>query len=634
MNYFDLVKDKEGKEYLMIDDTDFSNDEEIGNCEEDFEILKILGKGSFGEVYKVLSKKNNKIYAMKRINLNKFNDEKIKQLNLNEIKFLEKSCHPHIINLYKSFENINNNIFMIIDYMENGDLTEYIDSYKFNNKIIPEEIIWDIILQCMSGLAFIHSIGVIHRDIKPGNILLDNNMSLKIGDFGVSALLKDYHIFNSPNILKCNYTEVGTPNYKAPEIIKHSPYTEKIDIYSMGVTFFELCYFITPKTILGGNMIRDNTKNLKKVPYSKELLSIINLMIEENDKKRPTSEEALKMFKDEYSKKYIKNSSVDSILRCLYSFDPLTNFFLSLKNVNIPFSKAYIQCLESVRNPKMDAWINSINILREILGKKNIKLEGAKEIDPRIIFSYIINYLHKELNNPQKLDNNKDKNDHLFKPYEESRMINMNKVETMLNFLNNFVLKFNSIISNNFMGTIKEKRFCNNCKGNSYLFRSYFLVTFNLEQLIKNNKNKIIDIKECFEQQNGNEQIKTMFCNKCFGIFNHYCYNFFYSVPKLLVISIHRGYLFQYKNPINIEEKLDITKYVEIAYSNEKTYQYHLIGLIKRKIKDNKECYFSIIYIDQGWYMCEGRHQKKVNSISKENFEGDIIMLFYQLIKV
>ena len=71
-------------------------------------------------------------------------------------------------------------------------MKDFISAHRKSGIHIPEEVLWNIFLQCMKGLAYAHKMGVIHRDIKPGNILMDNNMTFKIGDFGVSAVKKKH----------------------------------------------------------------------------------------------------------------------------------------------------------------------------------------------------------------------------------------------------------------------------------------------------------------------------------------------------------------------------------------------------------------------------------------------------------
>ena len=209
-------------------------------------------------------------------------------LTMNEIDFLIELNNPHIIKYYKKFEE-NNYLYIIMEFSENGDLKGLIETYKYFNKHIPEEMLWIIFLQCMEGLCYIHHKNIIHRDIKPKNIFIDNNMIIKI-----SLNL------NKEQILKKKFhgTVVGAYPYIAKEMLETFFFGPKIDIYSMGVSFYEMVHFETPKEPL----IKKNKNN----NYSKELLDIIYLMLDKDQIQRKTSKEIYGMIEDIYKKKYIK----------------------------------------------------------------------------------------------------------------------------------------------------------------------------------------------------------------------------------------------------------------------------------------------------------------------------------------
>ena len=157
MSNFDVIKDANGKEYLMLDSSELYDDTQMGNKSEDFEILKKLGEGSFGKVFKVRSKINNKVYAMKQINISEIRNkkgERAYELTINETKFLEELSHPHIIKYYKNFIE-GNYLYIIIEYSANGDMKSFLDAHKMFNKHIPEEKLWNICLQCMEALYYV-----------------------------------------------------------------------------------------------------------------------------------------------------------------------------------------------------------------------------------------------------------------------------------------------------------------------------------------------------------------------------------------------------------------------------------------------------------------------------------------------
>ena len=619
MNNFNIVYDNNGKEYSAIYDEE-DDDKIFGNSNlEDFEIINKLGSGGFGDVFKVCFHKNSRIYAMKVIDLTK--EEKARKYNLNEIKFLEKLSHAHIIKYYKNI-HIKEKIYMILEYINNGSIDDLINSYKKINMTLPEELIWNLLLQCYSGLTYLHQKGVVHRDIKPENLLLDNNMTLKIGDFGTSGLYTNLGLFDNYDNMKCDNTFIGTLPFMAPEVKKQMDYNEKLDIYSMGVTFYKICY-------LEGSKEKINEYYMKKASYSRELNDIINLMLEENMNKRKSSKDIFEMIKEEYSKKYNKISSIDSLIRCLFSFEALTEYFLSIENINanLPITNAYIECLKAARHIDKNIWMKSISNIRKLLGQEYTKLEGNKEVEPKFIFAFLVKYLHKELNKPIINNNNNygNKNNHLcFKEYSET-----SKLDMLNEFLKNFLGKVNSNISNCFMGLMKEIKICNKCKLKTYQFKSYFFVIFDLEKIIKNNGNiKSINIEDNFSYHNKEKTIKENFCYKCHKNLPHYFHNFFYSSPNMLIISIQRGVSHECKIPIIIKPELDISNYVEFKYLKTK---YNLVGIIKRGIKNGNEYYFSNIYVDEIWFRCEGKNIKKIEFPSSDS-EGDIIMLFYEAV--
>ena len=621
MSNFDTITDTEGKEYLVFDSSELYDDSQIGEKSDDFEILRSLGKGAFGQVFKVRSKINNKVYAMKKLNIKEIRDdnEKAYELTMNETAILERLSHPHIIKYYKKFTE-GNFLYIIIEFATNGDIEGFIEAHKKFNKHISEEVLWNIFLQCMGALAYVHEKGVIHRDIKPANLLMDNNMVVKLGDFGVSNLTKKY-----------TNTCVGTPSHMPLEIMEEN-YDQKVDVYSMGVSFFEMCYFHIPKKIVrrlnnNGEVVCKYEKIVKpedkNVYYSKELLNIIEIMLEEDKYKRKTSQEILTMIENEFSKKYVTNTSIDSIVRCLYSFIPLTKQFLKIQinyARNKPITNAYIQCLRSVSNPSLLDWNNSIKYFRQTLCSENPKLEGTKEIEPRFVFAFLIKELHKELNNPHNMNNT---NKHLIISGEEASKTSV--VSVMFKFVTDLYNKFNSIISNSFLGLMKVTNICSQCKIETYSFNSFFFVTFNLEQILKSNNFTQLNIQEQFLKQKNISQ-KSMYCGKCVNKTIHNSYKNYYSLPNLLIISIQRGITYNYKTPIIIAPSLDLTQSVEFQYSKK---QFNLVSLLGRKVKNGNEIFFSIISIGNQWFYSEGNMIKEVSFPSNYNDFGDILMLFY-----
>ena len=621
MSGFDVIKDSEGKEYLVFDSTELYDDSQMGSKSDDFELLKKLGEGAFGKVFKVRSKKNNKVYAMKQLNIKDIREENEKayQLTINETSFLEGLNHPHIIKYYKNFTE-GDYLYIIIEFIANGDMNQYIEANKKFNKHIQEEQLWNIFLQSMEALTYVHSMGVIHRDIKPANLLMDNNMSIKLGDFGVSAVQSNkgdnqylnaqYNPFKNKENMKYHGTVVGTSPYMANEIQKNE-YDQKVDVYAMGISFFEMAYFFNPKI---------TPNRAINVQYSNELNAVINMMIEEDKNKRKTSEEILEIIKTIYSSKYVKNTSIDAIMRCLSCYEDFNGQIE--KDENSPITKAYLECVESKNNPNLLAWVNSINNFRQKLASLNPKLEGTKEIEPRTIFAFLLGQLHKELNKPQTEQDKSNK--YLINSGEEEAKTT--QIEVMLKFINDVLLKFNSCVSKNFMGYIKLKNSCKLCQLETFAFNSYFFVSFNLEKLLKQKQFNTFNIEQNFDEQNKNIVQELLFCSKCLNKTEHFCQKQFYVFPQILIISIQRGITYNIKTPVRVMEMLDLTNYAEFKYCKKK---FNLIGLIGRSYTNGNETFFSVVNFNQMWFCCEGININQINNPEDANSKGDILLLFY-----
>ena len=163
----------------------------VGNRLSDFRIEKELGKGNFGKVYLVTSKITNKVYAMKEIKFDRYKSDSQRASVQKEIKLLENMNHPHVITYFSSFVE-NNNFYIVLEYLNGGSLDDKIKKEKEEKGSIDEKKVWDILIQILSGLVYLHeNKKIIHRDIKPDNILMDKENNIKISDFGISAINKE-----------------------------------------------------------------------------------------------------------------------------------------------------------------------------------------------------------------------------------------------------------------------------------------------------------------------------------------------------------------------------------------------------------------------------------------------------------
>lgn len=152
-------------------------------------MLETIGKGSFASVYKVLRKSDNKIYALKRVKINKMSKKEIADA-LNEIRFLASIRHKNIVGFLESFlESNETELCIVMEYCGCGDLAQKVERYKRRRQYIDENVIWRYLVQCLKALQHLHEKNICHRDLKVANTFLGEDGSVKIGDMNVSKRL-------------------------------------------------------------------------------------------------------------------------------------------------------------------------------------------------------------------------------------------------------------------------------------------------------------------------------------------------------------------------------------------------------------------------------------------------------------
>ena len=194
---------------------------------------KRIGRGAFSIVYKGIEIDTNKVYAIKEINLDSLskNKENIKR----ETKLMRKLKHRNIITLHDVIlDKAYHNIYLILDYYKKGDLMTYL-----GNKPLKEMYAKKYLRQIADGLKYLLDNNIMHRDIKPQNILITDTNDLVITDFGFAR-----YIDTSNDIMI--QTLCGTPMYMAPEIMKHKKYDIKSDLWSVGIILYQMLFGCTP----------------------------------------------------------------------------------------------------------------------------------------------------------------------------------------------------------------------------------------------------------------------------------------------------------------------------------------------------------------------------------------------------
>ncbi len=163
----------------------------------DFDICEEIGRGTYGTVYKVRRLLDDRMYVLKQIRITHMN--KAEQQNvLNEVRLLARVESDYVVQYYDSFVD-NSSLNIIMEYCPGGDLHNKIQQAKKNKTPFPEREIWRIVLELAFGLTALHNLGIIHRDIKPMNILIGDGGTVKIADLGVAKLLDSKQCTNKPS---------------------------------------------------------------------------------------------------------------------------------------------------------------------------------------------------------------------------------------------------------------------------------------------------------------------------------------------------------------------------------------------------------------------------------------------------
>ncbi|KAK5773549.1 hypothetical protein RI543_005178 [Arxiozyma heterogenica] len=185
--------------------------------------LSKIGQGASGGVYIAHPINTNHCVAIKEMNLEK---QPKKELIINEILTMKEYRHKNIVNFVDTYI-VDKNLWIIMEYMEGGSLTDIIQYC-----ILSEGQMGAVCRETLKGLQFLHSQGVLHRDIKSDNILLSMDGDIKLTDFGFCAQINDIHMKRT--------TMVGTPYWMAPEIVSRKEYGPKVDIWSLGIMIIEM----------------------------------------------------------------------------------------------------------------------------------------------------------------------------------------------------------------------------------------------------------------------------------------------------------------------------------------------------------------------------------------------------------
>jgi len=257
---------------------------------EDFQLLKVIGKGSFGKVMQVKKKDTGKIYAMKVL-------QKEAIINRNQVihtrsekSILQQVQHPFIVGLHYAFQT-KDKLYMILDYVNGGELFFHL---KHEGKFSESRVKF-YTAEISLALSHLHDLGIVYRDLKPENILLDCDGHIVITDFGLS---KQMMVPPSGDTSEATtHTFCGTPEYLAPEVLRGQGHGTPVDWWSLGTLVYEMLTGLPPFYSANTNVMYQKilSSELRFPPdMSGDCRSFLSGLLERDPSKRMDGEDVMK----------------------------------------------------------------------------------------------------------------------------------------------------------------------------------------------------------------------------------------------------------------------------------------------------------------------------------------------------
>ena len=207
----------------------------------DFQPIKLLGRGSFGEVILVRLKSTKKVYAMKILDKKILKMKKQQNHTKTERDLMVKINSPFIVNIKSAFQD-DTNLYLVSEFMQGGDM--FFHMHDGQIVIFSHDKTRFYILELVLALESLHKNNMVYRDLKPENILLDSKGHVKLTDFGLSKILEDED--------DKAFTLCGTPQYLAPEVLLKKGYDKMVDWWSLGCVMYEMLMGRLPFAIKRG----------------------------------------------------------------------------------------------------------------------------------------------------------------------------------------------------------------------------------------------------------------------------------------------------------------------------------------------------------------------------------------------
>ncbi|XP_052809169.1 MAP/microtubule affinity-regulating kinase 4-like [Mya arenaria] len=270
----------------------FQHSKKVGN----YLLGNTLGEGSFAKVKEALHIPTGERVAVKIIDKKKSREDSYVRKNLRrEGKILQMVRHAHIVQLLEIMET-QNSYYLVTELCRGGDLMDYISQ----RRKLPESEVKKYIRQIVSAVDYLHRLGILHRDLKIENLLLDEFRDMKLIDFGLSNCVKLVQTKDGPRVQDFCVTQCGSPAYAAPELLGRKKYGPQVDVWSIGVNMYAMLTGNLPFTVEPFNIKALHTKMLtgqmNPLPdaVSRDCRDLIKRLLNPDPERRITVEEMLK----------------------------------------------------------------------------------------------------------------------------------------------------------------------------------------------------------------------------------------------------------------------------------------------------------------------------------------------------
>ena len=486
-------------------------------------IRELIGKGSSALVYKIIDLINNKIFAAKE-SLSK----EALFLFKNEISIFNKfqNRNPYIVHFY-NYKILPNKINLDLEYCQYGSLRDLLKKAKKKKIKLTENEISSIIYMVLTGLDFMHENGIINRDIKCKNILVNKDGLAKLCDFGISQII------NKVDLIPKN--KAGSPYWMAPELINMQKYNKSIDIWSLGITCIELAEYEPPYINFDKsealNKIKKNPPKGLSFPskWSKEFNDFVKKCLIVNKFKRPSCKELLKhdFIKNLDNKKLSRKLIILQMLSkigCKVIYNKKTalvkNININLNNPNSNnnnlFTKTFYNTNNNFFKPRKNFFkensVSNFNLNERERESpiKNASIQsslGRFNLQKKILQKKIINLKYEnfqDLNNSDNIELNHNKSPSIYrymnfpKNKTSNRLTNHTINISLLNGASNFIKENNNEEQEGFRNLFLEKIRRENKRNQLTYNNSFNISEVNLDNF--NSQNNII--KEKVEENN------------------------------------------------------------------------------------------------------------------------------------